>query len=183
MSTYLFAITAASQFFGAAYGLQHHKRDSLSIYTNSSTYLPESTSTLPPSSSSFSPTISSSPGLLSASSSASSTTTPANFTAINCCAVYVNFVALNFWYNATYEYVEKTIITEYIQYNNTVVPTTTTVDSNSSVSLGVYPALDNTKGLVFLTGIPTDLVGVSDYGYEGSALDQGSVYVDNFTTM
>ncbi|KAI9699551.1 MAG: hypothetical protein M1820_007182 [Bogoriella megaspora] len=47
-----------------------------------------------------------------------------------CCQVLVDVVGLNVWYTSPVIYYKETIITEYVQYNNTAVPSTTKVITN-----------------------------------------------------
>lgn len=98
-----------------------------------------------------------------------------------CCYVHPAQIALNKWYqNSTVGYVNETVITKYLQYNNTVVPTATiTVPQTSTRLLGVHEAP------LKIPGIPDDLAA-SVYGpdyYIRAVVLAETEYKDNFTVM
>jgi hypothetical protein len=68
---------------------------------------------------------------------------------------------LNWWYiNATIEVVDSTVVTEYLRYNNTVIPTATVTITNSSAAgvTGTYNAqLDAAGTGPSFSGIPTGM--------------------------
>ncbi|KAH0388557.1 hypothetical protein KCU92_g833, partial [Aureobasidium melanogenum] len=78
-----------------------------------------------------------------------------------CCQVYAPVAALNWWYiNATIEVVDSTVVTEYLRYNNTVIPTATVTITNSSAAgvTGTYNAqLDAAGTGPSFSGIPTGM--------------------------
>ncbi|KAK6005413.1 hypothetical protein QM012_007055 [Aureobasidium pullulans] len=76
-----------------------------------------------------------------------------------CCQVYAPAAQLNWWYtNGTIEAVQQTIITEYLRYNNTVVPTATVTITNSSAAsvTRTYNIQAGGNAPVF-SGIPTGM--------------------------
>jgi hypothetical protein len=75
-----------------------------------------------------------------------------------CCQVYAPAAALNWWYtDTTIEAVQQTVVTEYLRYNNTIVPTATVTITNSSAAeiTGSYNA--GGAGRFVIPGIPTAL--------------------------
>lgn len=98
-----------------------------------------------------------------------------------CCYVYPAQVGLNKWYrNSTVEYVHGTIITKYLQYNNTVIPTATiTVPNTTTVFLNAANTPLN------LPGIPNDLAasGSGPDRYIRSVLLTETEYKDGLTVM
>jgi hypothetical protein len=75
-----------------------------------------------------------------------------------CCQVYAPAAALNWWYtDTTVEAVQQTVVTEYLRYNNTIVPTATVTITNSSAAeiTGSYNA--GGGGHFIIPGIPTAL--------------------------
>jgi hypothetical protein len=75
-----------------------------------------------------------------------------------CCQVYAPAAALNWWYtNTTIEAVHQTVVTEYLKYNNTIVPTATVTITNSSAVdvTGSFNA--GAGGHMIIPGIPTAL--------------------------
>ena len=74
-----------------------------------------------------------------------------------CCQVYAPLAALNWWYtNATIEAVDQYVVTEYLKYNNTVIPTATVTITNSSAA-GVARTYNTAGGgdAPVFSGIPT----------------------------
>jgi hypothetical protein len=75
-----------------------------------------------------------------------------------CCQVYAPAAALNWWYtNTTIEAVHQTVVTQYLKYNNTIVPTATVTITNSSAAdvTGTFNA--GAGGHMIIPGIPTAL--------------------------
>ena len=63
-----------------------------------------------------------------------------------CCYIRPEFVGLGEWYNTTVTATVATVITQYIQYNNTVVTTSTTVTNDTATNtqaLGLQFLLTN----------------------------------------
>jgi hypothetical protein len=60
------------------------------------------------------------------------TGTPTGGSGTLCCAVRPNFVGLGQWASTTVTATVATVITQYLQYNNTVVTSTTTVTNSSA---------------------------------------------------
>ena len=75
-----------------------------------------------------------------------------------CCQIYAPAAALNWWYtDTTLKPVQQTIVTEYLKYNNTIVPTATVTVTNSSAAevVGSYNAGGGPR--ITIPGIPTAL--------------------------
>ena len=119
-------------------------------------------------------------------SSASIQPTPSSPSGSFCCQIYAPAVGLIVWYtDHDVEYPDGTVITEYLRYNNTVVPTATiTQQPNSTVFLGGYVAdLGETP---ILPGVQTDINGPYYGGaYDGTVLlaSNDTRYDDVYTTM
>lgn len=106
-----------------------------------------------------------------------------------CCQVYAPAAALNWWYtNATFETVAQTIVTEYLRYNNTVVPTATVTITNSSAAdvTGTYNVGADAAGIgPSFSGIPTAMNKPSGLGqpYDQTIMLTGTEVVVGHTTM
>lgn len=111
-----------------------------------------------------------------------------------CCQVYAPGAFLNWWYtNNTIEVVQQTIITQYLRYNNTIVPTATATITNSSAAelTGTYFLGEGSR--ITVPGIPTALNAPPGAGneYDETVLltetqaDFGytTVYVINFLAL
>jgi len=75
-----------------------------------------------------------------------------------CCQAYAPAAALNWWYtDTTIQAVQQTIVTEFLRYNNTVIPTATVTITNSSAAevTGSYNAGGGPR--ISIPGIPTAL--------------------------
>lgn len=76
-----------------------------------------------------------------------------------CCQVYVPMAALHWWYtNATMEVVDRTVLTRYVEYNNTIIPTATVTVTNTSAAdvTGGYLSGANAADIApTFSGIPT----------------------------
>jgi hypothetical protein len=63
-----------------------------------------------------------------------------------CCYIWPKFIGLGQWYNSSVTATVATVITQYLQYNNTVVTTSTTVYNASATgtyALGLQYLLTN----------------------------------------
>lgn len=103
-----------------------------------------------------------------------------------CCQVYAPAAALNWWYtNATIEAVDQNVITEYLKYNNTVVPTATvTITNSSAADLPGRYGLAQSIGPSF-PGIPTSM-NAPTHGaqpYDQTILLTGTEVDAGYTTM
>lgn len=75
-----------------------------------------------------------------------------------CCQVYAPAAALNWWYtDTTIQSVQQTVVTQYLRYNNTVIPTATVTITNSSAAdvIGTYNPGGGPR--ITIPGIPTAL--------------------------
>jgi hypothetical protein len=90
------------------------------------------------------------------------TKTPTNSPAPGafCCQVYAIDAGLNSWYtDSTVQVIQETIVTQYLQYNNTIIPTATVTITNSSAANAMV-TIDPGSGAGYtVPGIPTDLAG------------------------
>ena len=106
-----------------------------------------------------------------------------NSTGAFCCQIYVDFVRLNVWYNTSLTYVRETVITQYAQYDNTIVPTATiTIPNNQSNTISYGTRVDVGGSQYTFSGIP-NVIGSDGVGYDGTAVNAGTVYRDNVTAM
>ncbi|KAG9657384.1 hypothetical protein KCU95_g9830, partial [Aureobasidium melanogenum] len=89
-----------------------------------------------------------------------------------CCEVYAVGVALNYWYTGHNVSINNgTIIREYIKYNNTIVPvSTTTVPPTSTFYPGEALARNDLNAPIIIQGVPTDLNGPAGE-YDRTALE------------
>ncbi|KAH0283771.1 hypothetical protein KCU62_g8754, partial [Aureobasidium sp. EXF-3399] len=81
-----------------------------------------------------------------------------------CCQAYAPAAALNWWYtDTTIQAVQRTIVTEYLRYNNTIIPTATVTITNSSAAevTGSYNA---GAGPISIPGVPTALNAPPAFG-------------------
>lgn len=108
-------------------------------------------------------------------------TSSASLPGRTCCEIWAGSVALHSWYNSSYAFTDETIITQYLQYNNTVVTKTVTQHANTSVSYGIFPGDLGVDPI--LPGIPTDLILFEDGDYGATAVQQGTVFSNNVTSM
>lgn len=75
-----------------------------------------------------------------------------------CCQAYAPAAALNWWYtDTTIQAVQQTIVTQYLKYNNTVIPTATITITNATAAevTGSYNAGGGPR--ISIPGIPTAL--------------------------
>ena len=103
-----------------------------------------------------------------------------------CCQVYAPAAILNWWYtNSTLEPVYQTVITQFLKYNNTIVPTETVTTTNSSAA-EVTGRYDAGLGPVHIPGVPTALNAPPASGrqvYDRTFLLTGTQADFNYTTM
>jgi len=102
-----------------------------------------------------------------------------------CCQVYAPAAVLNWWYtNTTLEANYQTVVTQYLKYNNTIVPTATVTITNSSAAkvIGSYNA---GGGAVRIPGVPTELNAREDSGqvYDQTILLTGTQVDFGYTTV
>ena len=121
---------------------------------------------------------------------ASSSTIPATSsvpynTNISCCNIVVNLVALNFWYTKPVEVVNEILVTEYLQYNNTVITTTSTQYPNRTYDFPTTSlfALGVTGLGTPYPGVPTDLVASYEGDYQATLAGVSTIYTDDYTTV
>ncbi|KAH0118140.1 AAA-domain-containing protein, partial [Aureobasidium melanogenum] len=106
-----------------------------------------------------------------------------------CCQVYAPLAALNWWYtNATIEAVDQTVVTKYLRYNNTVVPTATVTITNSSVAgvTGTYNVQGDAAGTgPSFSGIPTAMNAPFEGGdnYDQTIVLTGTEIDFGYTTI
>lgn len=98
-----------------------------------------------------------------------------------CCSIFIDFVGINSWYSGALEYVAETVITKYLAYNNTVVPTITTVYNNATPTYLTEVA--NGYTYPSLSGIPTGLVEGGDGDYPGTVVVPSTVWTDDYTSL
>jgi len=79
--------------------------------------------------------------------------------------VYANNVDLNFWWNSSIEVTVATVITQYLQYNNTIIPSVITRHNNfTTVSTDVITYSFGNYSTRGITTIYTDV----DFAYGGN---------------
>ncbi|KAI9712026.1 MAG: hypothetical protein M1820_001735 [Bogoriella megaspora] len=118
------------------------------------------------------------------STASSSTPAASNSSGQLCCSVFIDFVALNVWYSSSLEYTKATVITEYAQYNNTIVPSTTITVLNNATTTQ-YPfvtRVDVAGEQMSFSNIP-NLIGYDGGFYDGTALDSTTIWHDNHTAI
>ncbi|KAF2235002.1 hypothetical protein EV356DRAFT_514638 [Viridothelium virens] len=118
-------------------------------------------------------------------SSSLSTITAATNTSQISCSIYVDFVELNIWYNSSLEYTKETIITEFAQYNNTIVPSTTVTVINNATNpySDLYGTRENIAGEGFsFINIPNIIGGDGDW-YDATAVDSSTIWKDNYISI
>lgn len=98
-----------------------------------------------------------------------------------CCEIWAGFVALHLWYNSSYVLTDKTIITEYLQYNNTIVTATTTQHASSPIQYGSFPA--DGDWLPSFSGIPTNLIDYDPGDYAATEVQTETFFSNNITSM
>jgi len=80
-----------------------------------------------------------------------------------CCYIWPKFVGLGEWYTSSVTATVATVITQYIQYNNTVVTTSTTVYNETATqtqALGLQFLLQNNKyGFVTAMNATSTVIG------------------------
>ncbi|KAI9657797.1 MAG: hypothetical protein M1821_002973 [Bathelium mastoideum] len=118
--------------------------------------------------------------------SLSITTTAANNSQI-CCFLYVNLVAINFWYNGSLEYTKETLVTKFAQYDTTVVPSTTLTFTNNvtnpySYGTRVDELLDGPDDQYSFSNVP-NILGFDMGWYGGTAVDSSTIWHDNHTSI
>lgn len=103
-----------------------------------------------------------------------------------CCQVYAPAAALNWWYtDTTIQAVQQTIVTQYLRYNNTVIPTATVTITNSSATevMGTYNPGGGPR--ITIPGIPSALNAPPALGqkYDQTIVLTGSQEDFGYTTM
>ncbi|KAI9659022.1 MAG: hypothetical protein M1821_001982 [Bathelium mastoideum] len=128
--------------------------------------------TIAPSNATITSTPASSSGLQNA-------TNPATTPSPTCCAVAGDGVALNLWWTSSLEVTVATVITNYIQYNNTVLPGNMTTIYNHNATSDLY----GFYSIYSLSGVPTTLdLGGNIYGGT-SILKATELVIDSTLTI
>ncbi|KAI9697532.1 MAG: hypothetical protein M1820_007731, partial [Bogoriella megaspora] len=83
----------------------------------------------------------------------SNATNPTISPSPTCCMVVADGVGLNFWWNSSYEATVATVITNYIKYDNTVIPGNVTTIYNHSATQSLY----GTNGYILRPDVPESL--------------------------
>jgi hypothetical protein len=138
------------------------------------------------SASSISATITGSPQIepsLSSSNISPTSNSPIGQNNGGCCVIMGNRVALDIWYNKSLEVTVATVITQYLQYNDTVRTSLLTITNNASTTSGAWKT--GTYGNYGLTipGVPTDLVRSDMVGYAQTVLGYETAVSQGGTTM
>lgn len=103
-----------------------------------------------------------------------------------CCQVYAPAAALNWWYtDSTIQAVQQTVVTQYMKYNNTVIPTATVTITNSSAAdvIGTYNPGGGPR--ITIPGIPSALNAPPALGqkYDQTIVLTGTQEDLGYTTM
>lgn len=103
----------------------------------------------------------------------------------DCCVIIADRVALDIWYNNSLEVTVATVITQYLQYNDTVRTSLLTVTNNASRTssawkTGTYGG--NNYGFT-IPGVPRHLVRPDVVGYAQTVIGYDTAITQNGMTM
>jgi hypothetical protein len=103
----------------------------------------------------------------------------------DCCVIIADRVALDIWYNKSLEVTVATVITQYLQYNDTVRTSLLTVMNNASRTSGAWKigTYGNHDYGFTIPGVPLDLVRSEIVGYAETVIGYDTAITQNGMTM